>query len=403
MGGEARVQFLHADGNDSLWLSNGVSRRPSPSSKGGGRFVALELPEDGVLRREISLPDMAEADVHDAVHLLAQDVSPFARDDLDWAYAVKAGAAAQLHVELALASRRQVVAFIQASEDRLARHQSPLVWVRTQSSHNPGQVIEFTAYGDNKVQALGRQKRWVALALLAVAAALGAGILATPTFKLRMQAIEANHAYYKKQTETSGLSQQRSDLVLLSEKIAAIKTVTADAIDAPRLLSQLTQLLPDDTYLVSLSVQGRKVSLYGQTPNAAALMQLLSNQKGFLEVKAPIAAIRPSGGSKDTFTIDFQLAPGLLSAVQSAASVEAPAVANAASGAPATPAATALSATATATPTTPTTPTANTTTVVSPKASAPVATGAVPVPNAAGFGGGASFGGVAPAAGGKKP
>jgi general secretion pathway protein L len=204
MGGEARVRLLHADGSDSLWLSNGVTRRQSPRAKGSSQFVALELPEDLVLRRQFSLPEMADTDVHDAVHLHAQDGSPFASDDLDWGYVSRYGAPGQLDIELALASTRQVAAFIASADDLLLGRKNPLVWVRTPS----GQVIEFPSYGGKRVQALGRRKRWLTCGLFATAVALGAAMLATPTVKLRMQAIEANHAYFKMQTQTSGPATQ---------------------------------------------------------------------------------------------------------------------------------------------------------------------------------------------------
>jgi general secretion pathway protein L len=257
----------------------------------------------------------------------------------------------------------------------------------------------------------------LAVALIALAIVLGVGMAITPTVKLRMQAIEANDAYHKMITQTSSLSQKRGDLLLLTEKINAIKTVAQDAIDAPRLLTHLITLLPDDTYLVSLTVQGRKVSLYGQTPNAASFMQMLSNQKGFIEVKAPIAAIRPSGGTKDTFTIDFVLAPGVFTAVQaggleSSASAQVSASASAPMVSASGPVSAASAALAASAPkvgaSTPATADSGTGTKPSLGAMNPGATGSVttpPVsgPPAASFGGGATFGGSPAQPAGKKP
>jgi general secretion pathway protein L len=331
-----------------------------------------------------------------------------------------------LDVDVALASKRQVAEHLVSSAPRLNGRANPLVWVQA----SPGQVIELPAYGGGKVQSRSRFKRWVAAALMALAIALGIGMAVTPTAKLRLQAIEANHAYHKMTTQTASLAQKRGDLLLLTEKINAIKTVAQDAVDAPRLMNHLTNLLPDDTYLVSLTVQGRKVSLYGQTPNAAAFMQMLSNQKGFVDVKAPIAAIRPSGGTRDTFTIEFGLAPGLFAALQSA-----PSPVNGASGASAAlagasaPASTASSApgpanstsTSTSPSSTPSSTLSGAASTPNTGASAPAATasaakstlgpmnpgpaGAVtgqPATGGATFGG-ASFGGSSSQPAGKKP
>ena len=86
-----------------------------------------------------------------------------------------------------------------------------------------------------------------------------------------------------------------------------------------KVMDLLTQALPDDTSLLGLQVQGLKVTMNGQTTNAAALMQHLSAQPGIREVRAPSAATRPLGVSKDSFSLEFTLDPKMLSPVDGAA------------------------------------------------------------------------------------
>ena len=74
----------------------------------------------------------------------------------------------------------------------------------------------------------------------------------------------------------------------------------------------LTQALPDDTSLLNLQLQGLKVTMAGQTTNAAALMQHLSAQPGVRDVRAPSAATKPLGVTKESFSIEFMLDPKTL-------------------------------------------------------------------------------------------
>jgi general secretion pathway protein L len=59
MGGEATVRYVHANGSESRWRTNGATRWLTKQTRGRSQFVAVEMPEDWVLRRRLSLPPMA--------------------------------------------------------------------------------------------------------------------------------------------------------------------------------------------------------------------------------------------------------------------------------------------------------------------------------------------------------
>ncbi|RYH36524.1 MAG: hypothetical protein EON54_19450 [Alcaligenaceae bacterium] len=131
----------------------------------------------------------------------------------------------------------------------------------------------------------------------------------------------------------------------------------------------LTKVLPDDTAVQSFKLQGRKVTVAGITGNASALMQLLGEQPGLRDVKAPSPATRLGASTKESFVIEFTLDLREFGVVAPAAAASAAVVPAAA--------------------------------VASPQA----ALVAVPAPAAPAGGGVASFGGVAPSVpvGGKTP
>ena len=115
-------------------------------------------------------------------------------------------------------------------------------------------------------------------ALLAFAVALVAAIAITPTLQLRAQAIEAVNAYTDAQYRAEPLMRQREALMRTAEQIDALRELAEGQADPLYVIDFLTRTLPDDTFLRSLQVRGLKVSLDGQTANAAALSGLAGSQ-----------------------------------------------------------------------------------------------------------------------------
>jgi general secretion pathway protein L len=131
-------------------------------------------------------------------------------------------------------------------------------------------------------------------------------------------------------------------------------------------LQLITEALGDDTSLLSLQVQGHKVSLTGQTANASALMKKLDSLPGLRDVRAPAPATKPLGATRESFTIEFSMDPAQWPTVSPDALIQS---------SPTSPAA-ALPATATAAPVA--TPAAKTTTPPPATTPAPAAPAAKP-------------------------
>lgn len=274
------------------------------------RFVALQLPDELVLIRQLTMPEMSSAEIADAVALEAQTLNPFAPADIVWGYSQSPDTGDSVRVELALASRKQIASHLQTREADLAGLAPPEVWVLSPS----GQPIVMPGYGETSRMQHMRKWRRFGLLLVVLALMLVAAIAITPTVQLRFRAIEAVNAYTAVHQRTLPLAAKREELVKTSERLAVLNEIVSNRMDSLKVLDLLTQSLPDDTSLLGLQVQGLKVTMNGQTTNAAALMQHLSAQPGIQEVRAPSAATRPLGVSKDSFSLEFTLDPKALSA-----------------------------------------------------------------------------------------
>ena len=308
------VRLLRADGSerwlDGLTFKPVAARRAAAAAGDAPYATAVELPEDQVLQRHLRVPAMAEAEVADAVALDVASASPFARDDLIWGHRSSTGADGRSQVDIALASRSQAQRHLQAlaapHDDRgLADPELVEIWALAGAERTA--PIQLGGFGEQRraVRALaGRRRR---LLLLLLAALLLLAVVLTPTAQLLWRAQRADEAYARLAQSAAPAVARREALVAASDRLATLRDVFVDHVDPLRVIDRLTAVIPDDTALTSLQLDGLKVRLSGQATNAAALMQTIGAQPGLRDVKAPTPATRYPGALKENFDIEFAL------------------------------------------------------------------------------------------------
>ncbi|BFO57369.1 PilN domain-containing protein [Acidovorax sacchari] len=307
---EAPVRVIHPDGRQSVWTRQGRHNDRAGAAK--PPFAALELPEDLVLRRSLALPPMTATDVAHASSLEARSISPFPAGDLAWGHRAHWLPAGNVRVDLVLVSRRQIAQYMADRTDALAGAE-PEVWVRA----GDGEPIVLEGYGEGLRKAHAMRWRRTGLALLGTIGLLLLAIAVTPSLQLRERALEAAQSYGEVAQRVAPVVQQREALMQSAEKLNQLSELVSSRIEPLKVLDRLTQLLPDDTALQSFRLQGAKVTIVGMTANASALMQILGNEAGFKEVRAPSAATRMGNSGKESFAIEFMLDPQVFGAPSS--------------------------------------------------------------------------------------
>jgi general secretion pathway protein L len=79
--------------------------------------------------------------------------------------------------------------------------------------------------------------------------------------------------------------------------------------DAMQVLATLTDLLPDDTYLTTLALRQRKLTISGQSGAAAGLIATLSSGKLIRNPAFAAPVVRDPSGQADTFSLTAEIAP----------------------------------------------------------------------------------------------
>lgn len=295
------IRLMRADGGEVCW--HGVRRCVAVMPNPVPRLQAVELPDDIVLRRQLLLPAMSAADVAQALTLQVHSFSPFAQVDLVWGWRMASTADGQALVDLALASRKRVAGHLEQQAPRLSDMTTPEVWV----CPDQGEPIVMAGYGEGRrTQDAVRQRR-IGYGLLVCAALLLAAMGLTPSMQLWLRAQEAQRGHQELALRARPALVEREAMQASMAQLNALAEVLSSRVDPLRLLELLTRVLPDDTAVQNLKLQGQSVTISGQTGDAARLMQLLGEQEGLREVRAPTPATRLPGASKENFTVAFVL------------------------------------------------------------------------------------------------
>lgn len=316
------LRWLYPTFSVKLSCLNGTSQNFTVDALGRHRptqaahkFQAALLDERIVLWQKLELPALARQELLAALQIQVQARSPFGPDDTAWGCSrpVANPATGGTTVHLAIVSRKQAQAAVQQhpiSPDT-AGAAGPEWWAKVPGAEHmvvfdtPSALVR--AQKARNWQIANHSLLLLLLALLSVAAI-------TPTLQLRLQAQQAAASYDALAAAAASGLHQREQLVKLQQQAQMLQTQLKGSLNPELALMRVAQLLPDNTYLTSLNIQGDKVVINGLTPNTATLMQQLGTQAGVQAVRAPVAATKQRGADRETFSIEFKLDPTSLGA-----------------------------------------------------------------------------------------
>ena len=299
-----RVRWSRHGGMPELWFASRgqLLRDKTKASRITAPFAAIEVPDTIVLRRHTMLPPLAPAAAAQAMALDATTHSPFPPDELVWG--ARSTPSAQRRgwqdVEIVLASRRLIQQHLAEQPDAATLENSE-AWCLSEKAAEP---IVLAGFAEPRRLRAQRRGRNLNLVLMAGALALLVAIAITPSLQLRARALAAMQDYERLARQAAPALAQREALVRSEDQLAELRTILGEQADPLQVVDLLTRALPDDSSLLTLQIQGLKVTLTGQTANSAALLERLGNEPGLREVRAPTAATRPPGATKDSFVIE---------------------------------------------------------------------------------------------------
>jgi general secretion pathway protein L len=292
-GTETKVTQVRLDESGLPSLRAALNDRPA------GETVLLRLPPSLVLERGVSLPLAAERDLDRVLTYEMERLTPFAADEVFWAYSValRDRARARLQLLLTLVPRTGVQALI----DTL-----------TACAGRPNLIEADTSAGARIIR-LQHEAPTMGLARLNprtaryVLAALAFLVVASPFLRQSLDMDEAQSRIDAMAPRMTLVDSLRRRIASASAGGDAVMTETRRLGDVMEALAAITQILPDDSYLTEFEMRERKMTLSGQSASAPRLISKLSADP---RIRNPaFTAPVTKAEKKDVFSISATLAP----------------------------------------------------------------------------------------------
>ena len=266
--------------------------------------TVLVLGRDVVLHRRLSLPSVAGAVLKNVVSNEIERLTPISKDDLAFQYRIARHDRAQKRVLVdTFVTRASVV-------EALVSRWIERGWRIGAVTIRRGEQVELGLDFSTGLQRSPARRLAVPVPRWSVVAAVAAGIVALYVPGWRYANLGETHTAELAELRTAALA-ARDTLTRRDESLNRDRfLVEQRASRAPALaaFSELTSILPDDTWLQEAHLRRGEIQIQGDSASASAVVQLLEQSSLFDEAKftAPISS--SAGDTRERFVINVRLA-----------------------------------------------------------------------------------------------
>jgi general secretion pathway protein L len=270
-----------------------------------GETVALTFDLGTCFRRNQALPVSARSKINDILDYQATDLNPHPANRPLGFYKVTGGGDA-LQVDHALLRRDVADKVIESLKQAKVR----VTCVGVRDGLSPAWSVlrhaDGTAYGEAVEKKWRRRAAAAACFLLAMVAAVGFvgwNRQANAVAQARDEAelLQPAAVKVRKSLEELGAS---NDLTK-----AAIEA-KASATDVPRILDQLTKIMPDHTWVQNIAIRGKVIQMDGLSGDAEALIQTLETSPSFSNVRFSAPVYKNPADNRVHYSIAADLEAG---------------------------------------------------------------------------------------------
>jgi general secretion pathway protein L len=270
-------------------------------NKEAWRDRILELPANLVLSRRFTLPERVRDNLRQILTYELDRLTPFAATEVLFDARVLATTAqgSKIDVELALCPRQQANAWL----DPLRAAGFPLSKLTWAGAWSEANLLPPEARA--RTWRLSSLVPWL---LLLVILGLLAATLMTPLWQAS--------AYQARITQAlRGVTAEAQEVATVREALEAARRGSVEVFERkqqyPRmtdLLLELTQLLPDGTWIQTLNYNDGTVDIRGESTQATALIGLLERGAGISNVtfRSPVMQVATSGSDRFHVAFDYQ-------------------------------------------------------------------------------------------------
>jgi general secretion pathway protein L len=286
-GATTPIATLPAGADIAAWQrAFAVRRRREPVA------IALDQP---FLLRQTTVPAAASGALGTLLRYEMDRLTPFAADDVVFDHRVTArDASGLLHVDLALVPKARIAAVL----DRLAG-----LSLRPEALEAPPPFPRIGLASFNLARA-----RLVWRSGLAACVVTAFLVLAIPLLRQSLSLARVEDRIAALRPEMEQVDALRRRIAASTQGAGRIAQIRKRATEATIMLADLTDLLPDDTFLTSLSFRNGQVTMEGHSAAAARIIAALAADPHFRNPAFAAPQLRSPDG-RDVFTIQTGFAP----------------------------------------------------------------------------------------------
>ena len=271
--------------------------------KDGRPRCELSLPRTAVLTRTLSFPPQVRDKLPQVIRYELDRLSPFQAEDIVFDYRLIGTTDQQrrrLAVELAICQRKRITPWI----TRLAEMGSPLARISWDGAWARANLLPPEARPrQNPIRVDPTQALALLIALLVLA------VMATPLWQKSQILEQLDQELRRARTQAIAVDELRQQLEQTRQGNMAALQLKLEQPPFLELLRELTDRLPDDTWIQNLEYSEGQVDLSGESGQATALIALLEEAPGIdgVSFKSPVTQVARTG--KERFNISFRFAP----------------------------------------------------------------------------------------------
>jgi general secretion pathway protein L len=273
----------------------------------GDLRVGMRLPPAGALRQVVQLPLATEENLQEVVAFELERYVPFRRQDVYFAARpVQRDVNAQrLHVDLTVAPRSMID---QALHGAAALGLEPDV-VEIMSD-DPSEPPSGNLLPPRKEVAERRFAHGLPMLLGGVAAVLAAVALYIPLHQAQTTAAALTTQFAETKALAVETSRLQADVRSLRDDGMFLVVRKRQSASVSDLLNEVTRLLPDDTWLSELQVNGGEIRLNGESSSASALIGLMEQSQWFRGAMFRSPVVQDAAASRERFEIGARIERG---------------------------------------------------------------------------------------------
>jgi general secretion pathway protein L len=259
----------------------------------------LMMPREDILTRSVSMPSQVRANLPQVIRFELDRLSPFQASDVLYDFLAKPGpkGAPRLTVELALCRRDLAAAWVQRMRDAGA----PIDRIAWEGAWPSANLLPAAERPKRRLDLFSIDKLlWAAMVVLIAVVLIG------PLWQQHRIADALDAEVRRARAEAVAVDDLRQELERARLGSTAVLQQKRDEPNILVLLRELSDRIPDDTWIQTLDYNNGQVELRGESGQATALIALLEQAPGIDEVsfRSPVTQVPQTG--KERFNISLR-------------------------------------------------------------------------------------------------